>query len=493
MSEVPSLEELPNLSKEYWTGLTTICDSLVLALDRCEAGLRSDTPDLHYAELVDTVSSLDVRATAARSSQIYYSAQKLVGRKVFKQAKLFSKFFDQKIPSPTIDRNTWRTLLAEYCLYKDMGWYREFARECGGSDLGFPEGAVVEFEKMHARIASLREGDLAPALDWLRASIATMTWGEESRVLSKILKKLILASQPDLTVIRKFFHYLPNQPIGPLLLRPQPDLATAEKLLWHAFSVVVKFPTNRKKRRRSIAYHLEEPIERFQFQDPPDSSWCKKGSSTLGLEAAQSPSPLHPVNYPPPLFPESEDELLFQDAANFASNRTTLPDAGGGPTTSHPRLYPYSQSRDWLIGRILLRQSSVSVEGKVDVGSQTEEVCSKQWYRFPQKSRLETALAAGILAVPKFAMADRVANFWRTQNSPFFSIEIDHPNSSGHSIIVCPVLHQPCRAPLLLPCGHCISDTALARIVQASRGRSLKCPLCPAEVSSDSTRRISFP
>lgn len=56
----------------------------------------------------------------------------------------------------------------------------------------------------------------------------------------------------------------------------------------------------------------------------------------------------------------------------------------------------------------------------------------------------------------------------------------------GHSTFACPVIQQvstPTNPPMLLPCQHVLSQSAVNSLMKA--GGRLKCPYCPTDCQRD--------
>jgi hypothetical protein len=121
-------------------------------------------------------------------------------------------------------------------------------------------------------------------------------------------------------------------------------------------------------------------------------------------------------------------------------------------------------------------------------------IAAPRTYTYPIRPKIETLLAAGSTAIPKLSkFIQSFPSKWsETSDNRFLGFDIDVPSHMYHprQFIVCPVTRQPADKPLLLPCGHVISEVALSRTVQASRGRGIKCPVCPQEITNTSTVRI---
>jgi E3 ubiquitin-protein transferase RMND5 len=64
-----------------------------------------------------------------------------------------------------------------------------------------------------------------------------------------------------------------------------------------------------------------------------------------------------------------------------------------------------------------------------------------------------------------------------------------------HSTFVCPILKdQATKAnpPVLLQCGHAISQEAVLKISRSRRDKKIKCPTCPVETASSKVRILNF-
>lgn len=419
------MNELRSASESYWTNLSDRCDMLIQSL-------QSGEP---------CVGINNVRESVVQATQTYYNIQQAEIRKIYKRVKKSTAPIFTLTQS---NKNILDQLIAEYCLYKNPVWYESFSSESG---FHLFESQVAVLKQMH------QLGQPETFLEWL----------SEIDKSDELMRKTLIISG-NFLLIKKYFHLVQTQSISTLLLK-EPEWN--KELVWEGLGLVKKEGIEKILENKIEKSQLFE--EKFLYSDYPD--FIKPESPKNDPSFCMDEIPLFPI------MDDDECEGVPAESRSFSSPRATsfiqLSSA------SHPRLYPYNQSRDWMIEQLVARTTP-------EIPKATTQEKRKVQQYFPSKSRLELGLEAGLLAWAKLTE-------WRNaapqEGSTFIAAEIDLPVSS-HSFIICPVSRQPCAVPQLLVCGHVISEESLARMVQAGRGRHLKCPVCPQEISHETTRVI---
>jgi len=111
------------------------------------------------------------------------------------------------------------------------------------------------------------------------------------------------------------------------------------------------------------------------------------------------------------------------------------------------------------------------------------------------QSALSQIVGAGTLALPKFlkyhTLSAHNGTDWNSCEELPVATDLGK-DYQFHSIFVCPVTKEIStldNPPMLLNCGHVISEHALKKILSGNRTR-FKCPYCPAEISASSSKRL---
>ena len=108
-------------------------------------------------------------------------------------------------------------------------------------------------------------------------------------------------------------------------------------------------------------------------------------------------------------------------------------------------------------------------------------------FEISPKDPLFEIFKAGLYTYPKFI---KMKNFIKSDfsNNDNIDFSIDLPNEFNyHNLIVCPVSKDICtldNPPVLLNCGHVISDSSAKKLAKLNNDNSLnkfKCPVCPAK------------
>lgn len=105
----------------------------------------------------------------------------------------------------------------------------------------------------------------------------------------------------------------------------------------------------------------------------------------------------------------------------------------------------------------------------------------------PADSFLGLVFSAGTKSVPVLIEASSVFKDIDVEKLVDFELVVKLPKAIGkafHSLFVCPVLKCVCdtdNLPVLLECGHVISQNAIAQISKSGSKQVFKCPYCPME------------
>jgi hypothetical protein len=105
----------------------------------------------------------------------------------------------------------------------------------------------------------------------------------------------------------------------------------------------------------------------------------------------------------------------------------------------------------------------------------------------PKDSHLSVCLCAGYLVQPTLTKYIALrGKIMRSAQSSDLQIPDLGPTLQFHSSFSCPVLQQastPTNPPMLLPCHHVLSQSAVNSLVKS--GGRLKCPYCPSDCAYD--------
>lgn len=139
-------------------------------------------------------------------------------------------------------------------------------------------------------------------------------------------------------------------------------------------------------------------------------------------------------------------------------------------------------------------------------GDEAVTPCERRGKQLPVWSHLSLATHAGLAALPKvlrFCALVGPQSSWRPEllldRGGCASLPIEIEPMGVHSVFTCPVTRMPTSAtnlPMLLPCGHCISQLALERLVgrrpSAPAVGTRKCPVCPCVFDAAAVRPLYF-
>ncbi|KAL6713772.1 hypothetical protein ACLMJK_008264 [Lecanora helva] len=121
----------------------------------------------------------------------------------------------------------------------------------------------------------------------------------------------------------------------------------------------------------------------------------------------------------------------------------------------------------------------------------TREFCSL--LGLSADSPLYIATTAGAIALPTLLKLQAIMKEKRTEWTTQHELPVETPLPPAyhfHSIFVCPVSKEQTtdeNPPMMMPCGHVISQVSLATM---SRGSRFKCPYCPNESRADEAKKL---
>ena len=114
----------------------------------------------------------------------------------------------------------------------------------------------------------------------------------------------------------------------------------------------------------------------------------------------------------------------------------------------------------------------------------------------PVRPFLETLFHTGSKAIPVLLEASKTFKDVDMEKFADVEVVVKLPRGSErafHSLFVCPVLKCVCDAdnlPVLLECGHVISQNAITQISNSGSKQVFKCPYCPTECSFHKSRML---
>jgi hypothetical protein len=105
----------------------------------------------------------------------------------------------------------------------------------------------------------------------------------------------------------------------------------------------------------------------------------------------------------------------------------------------------------------------------------------------PNESGFYLSTLSGMIALPQIIKAEKILkNKKEIINEKELPYEIVLPNQlKFHSLFICPVTKEistPENPPMLLNCGHTVSQNALEKMQKGSssiNSQQIKCPTCP--------------
>ena len=120
----------------------------------------------------------------------------------------------------------------------------------------------------------------------------------------------------------------------------------------------------------------------------------------------------------------------------------------------------------------------------------------------PRYSHVSMLINAALISLPKLLrFFDLMHTATRDSEQSVFEggqipVEIDLPEFYHfHTTYTCPISRSQTsdeNAPMLLVCGHTISRRCLDRITRSSRGRTIKCPMCPQHQTVSQSKQLYF-
>lgn len=117
----------------------------------------------------------------------------------------------------------------------------------------------------------------------------------------------------------------------------------------------------------------------------------------------------------------------------------------------------------------------------------------------PNDSGFYLSIIAGLISIPQILKEEKVLKTTKALlNDNNISYEIQLPNQlKFHSLFICPVTKEistPSNPPMLLKCGHCVSQNALEKMKKTGVHQNIiKCPTCPNEQNvKDALKLIIF-
>ena len=115
------------------------------------------------------------------------------------------------------------------------------------------------------------------------------------------------------------------------------------------------------------------------------------------------------------------------------------------------------------------------------------------------ESPLLVCVAAGSVALPRLLkVASKVTGQQQRDFEKGEQLIVDLELGKEfifRSTFACPVSKEqstPDNPPKMLPCGHVLAATSIAKIAR-SQLRTFKCPYCPAEATQQTCKEIHFP
>ena len=120
----------------------------------------------------------------------------------------------------------------------------------------------------------------------------------------------------------------------------------------------------------------------------------------------------------------------------------------------------------------------------------------------PRYSHVSMLINAAFISLPKLLrFFDLMHTATRDSDQSVFEagqipVEIDLPQFYHfHTTYTCPISRAQTNddnPPMLLVCGHTISRRCLDRITRSSRGRTIKCPMCPQHQTVSQSKQLYF-
>lgn len=511
------MDEFSKGLKAHFGALDNHISQIVNKLETAKLGIETGNRE-------DALQALQQETQQLRSKEslVSLNANLSVARSNVQLLGVSADAFQNVLPA-RIEPN--ENLFLEYLLFRDVGVYRAAVAQLRIDDSSVDEmhpETVMVFERLHAIVAAFERGDLDPLLS--HVSECHFESERDRRTVTKLIRLIVVDAIKRLSqderpaAVKKYLQLMPDVCVTDVLLGNEvmPDERRRE-LIWRVLSAVTQVPllpvSMRKAdigdRKRSADSSGLNDSEIILLADPEANEAPRRREPLLRIvaETATSHSQRIALTDPPVYIPDSDDDASPSEGRTFAQSRAVIapqPRRTRPPATS--AYYPHQQSREYIIGQLASRHAQpdpVKEVHRKEIGTQTETWVTRATSRIPPLPRLESAMLAGLAVIPKLLEAERVSiitqSDWRAaSDTNFIAVEADVPASlHTHSFIACPITHRPCDSisnrPMLLACGHVVSERALADIIQSThRSKALKCPVCPREFAAESTQAVSF-
>lgn len=113
----------------------------------------------------------------------------------------------------------------------------------------------------------------------------------------------------------------------------------------------------------------------------------------------------------------------------------------------------------------------------------------------PSESGFYLSIVSGMISLPQILKAESILKSKKEMlNEKELPYEIQLPNQlKFHNLFICPVskeISTPDNPPMLLTCGHCISQNALEKMQRSGTNSQIKCPTCPNTQSVKDAQKL---